>query len=187
MSKSSPGARRRVYLRNKAAGTLPYQRNAEYRKRACENGKRRYAEVRDKFFQEYGGVCACCGETERRFLTMDHGGTDGGILRNNKWRGKEIPGRGTGEYYRLKKLGWPQDIGVRILCMNCNFATRYGQTCPHPNGVSGPVGQSAVRPSLRIPAEPTAPMRGGPKPGSEKAFELGRKMLDARRRAIASS
>jgi hypothetical protein len=30
----------------------------------------------------------------------------------------------------LKRQNWPQD-GYRVLCMNCNWATSRGRTCPH--------------------------------------------------------
>jgi hypothetical protein len=33
-------------------------------------------------------------------------------------------------YRDLKKRGWPQE-GYTVLCMNCNFAQRFGHRCPH--------------------------------------------------------
>lgn len=37
---------------------------------------------------------------------------------------------GVGQIYTwLVKQGFP--IGYRVLCMNCNFAKRFGNKCPH--------------------------------------------------------
>lgn len=72
----------------------------------------------------YGGyVCACCGETERAFLTLDHINNDG-----NEHR--KIVGRGDLIYRWLKVNGYPPI--VQVLCMNCNFGKRMnGGICPH--------------------------------------------------------
>ena len=67
-------------------------------------------------------VCACCGEAIYEFLTIDH--INGG---GNKHR-KEI-GSSRKLYRWLKIHGYPE--GFRVLCMNCNFATRYRKPCPH--------------------------------------------------------
>ncbi len=71
----------------------------------------------------YGGKCACCGETELAFLTLDHVGGGGHQER------KKVGGGAT-LLRRLRDAGWPQN-GYRILCMNCNMATAHGRTCPH--------------------------------------------------------
>jgi hypothetical protein len=71
----------------------------------------------------YGGRCACCGEAELAFLSLDH--TKGG---GNKHR-KAIGGNAKLLRY-LRDAGWPTD-GYRVLCMNCQFGTRFGRTCPH--------------------------------------------------------
>lgn len=70
----------------------------------------------------YGGRCECCGETETRFLSLDH--VNGGGTKHRAMLGG---GRKLRQF--LKAEGWPS--GYRILCMNCQFGTRYGQTCPH--------------------------------------------------------
>lgn len=77
----------------------------------------------------YGRVCSCCGESNEAFLTMDHYGDDVGMpkMRSDGYATKI---RGVREYARLKKLGWPT-VGIRVLCMNCNFGTRTGCPCPH--------------------------------------------------------
>lgn len=71
----------------------------------------------------YGGGCACCGEMAYEFLTLDHVNRDGAQHRRTVGSTKQV-------YMDLKRRGWPKD-GYRLLCMNCNFATRYGDPCPH--------------------------------------------------------
>lgn len=76
----------------------------------------------------YGGVCACCGETEAAFLTLDHVGGGGGKHRQT-FRDK---GQNHVQHIRqeLKAAGWPRDK-YRLLCMNCQFGYMHGRTCPH--------------------------------------------------------
>lgn len=73
----------------------------------------------------YGGQCACpgCDVTEPAFLTLDHPNGNGAADR------KEAGGRDA-LIRKLKEQGWPQE-GYRLLCMNCNLATKFGRTCPH--------------------------------------------------------
>jgi hypothetical protein len=73
----------------------------------------------------YGGICVCCGETELRFLTIDHIYEDGAVCRREtNTRG------GTRYYYWVKANGYPDFL--RVLCYNCNLATyRNGGICPH--------------------------------------------------------
>jgi hypothetical protein len=80
-------------------------------------------QLRDEVFSHYSNgqiKCACCGESERAFLTIDH-------IRptNNKHD------HGTNLYRRLKKENFP--LGYQVLCYNCNIAKgQYGH-CPHKN------------------------------------------------------
>ncbi len=77
----------------------------------------------------YGGLrCACCGETEYMFLTLDHINNDGAEDR------VKIAGRrnaaGTHTYKWLKARDYPP--GYQVLCMNCNFGKRMNNgVCPH--------------------------------------------------------
>ena len=74
-------------------------------------------------FSYYGTVCQCCGETDSKFLTIDHINNDGAEARQK--------GEGTGRrlYSKLKRLGYPP--GYQVLCFNCNQAKAYFGTCPH--------------------------------------------------------
>ena len=87
-----------------------------------------WTRIKAELIAAYGGRCVCCEETAPAFLTLDHTNRDG------KQHRAQFGGRGIATakqiYADLKRRGWPQD-GYRLLCMNCNFATRYGQPCPH--------------------------------------------------------
>ena len=103
-------------------GTLVVQTN--------EGNTKRRREVRDLVYRTYGGYrCACCGETERMFLTIDHVANDGAEMRRN---GTHSRG-GTQFYQWLRKRGFP--VGFQVLCMNCNVGKhRNGGVCPHQSG-----------------------------------------------------
>lgn len=87
------------------------------------------AKTRDAVFAAYGGFkCACCGETEPKFLTLDHINNDGG-----EWRKRVLGARthaGYHTYRWLLKNGCPS--GIQVLCMNCQHGKlTNGGVCPH--------------------------------------------------------
>lgn len=64
--------------------------------------------------------CACCGEHEIVFLSMDHIDGSGRDTRKNY----------KGSLYRfLENNNYPE--GFQVLCMNCNFAKGIHTECPH--------------------------------------------------------
>ena len=67
--------------------------------------------------------CSCCGEKTLEFLTLDHSNNDGG-------GGKRKTGTGTTFYWWLKRNNYPQNLGLKILCFNCNLG-RKRNICPH--------------------------------------------------------
>ena len=86
------------------------------------SGKKSRLILRDKVFDAYGGyICACCGETEKAFLTIDH--IDGG---GHKHRTEIGPGR---MYYWLRDNNYPS--GFQVLCMNCQWGKKNCGICPH--------------------------------------------------------
>lgn len=96
---------------------------------ASERGRvskiRRYEALRKAALEAYGGSCACCGESEPDFLTVDHVGGWGAAHR------KEL-GAGAGNILQwLKKAGYPQDGTIQLLCWNCNCAIGVRGSCPH--------------------------------------------------------
>jgi hypothetical protein len=100
--------------------------------RRCEqclkrhSGTDRSRELRAAVMHAYGGesrACACCGEDEPTFLTLDHVNNGGGAHRRAKGN--------QGVYHELRRAGYPP--GFRILCFNCNLARGYYGGCPHEN------------------------------------------------------
>ena len=115
-------------------------------------GKRK--RIREATFAAYGGyVCACCGETERKFLTLDHIHNNGAADRR-KIAGKRSAA-GYTTYQWLARNGFPP--GYQVLCMNCNHGKRMNNgVCPHKTrcndhpstgvGPSGPERSAVVLP-----------------------------------------
>lgn len=70
--------------------------------------------------------CACCGETEVKFLGIDHINGNGSKERKTLRRGD------TATY--LRTSGLPD--GYQVLCHNCNLAKGFYGVCPHQDGVT---------------------------------------------------
>ena len=87
-----------------------YRNRAEWRRRRL-----------DTVLTHYGGKCACCGETEREFLHIDH--VDGG----GKAHRRALGGNRIEAW--LLRHGLPE--GFRVLCANCNLALGRLGFCPH--------------------------------------------------------
>jgi hypothetical protein len=101
------------------------------KKQKCLLAKRYNQKLRTEMIAAYGGKCTCCGESEPRFLTMEHLNSGGNIERR-KFSAK---GRNTGSASamiasRLRREGWPKGI-YTILCWNCNMAKGFEGICPH--------------------------------------------------------
>ncbi len=83
--------------------------------------KKQRDKLRELVFNHYGKECACCGERELKFLSIDHLNGNGAKHRKNihghitKW---------------LVKNNFPK--GFQTLCFNCNWG-RYMNNgiCPH--------------------------------------------------------
>ena len=76
----------------------------------------KYKRERNELFktqvlEHYGPICACCGETHKEFLTVDHVNGEGYIHRKNT----KLPR--SSEW--LARNNFPE--GFQILCMNCNY------------------------------------------------------------------
>lgn len=82
-----------------------------------------HARLKNLMLEHYGKVCACCGESDPRFLTIDH--IEGRSI-------EELKGKSSGYhlYSRLKREGFPG--GFQTLCFNCNHGRWInGGICPH--------------------------------------------------------
>jgi hypothetical protein len=135
------------------------ERGKEYKKKHAEYAKEWRLKNRDKFkatqqkclkkarlevLQHYSGKevpeCACCQENLIEFLQIDHVHNDGaqhrreiGMTQSNadqmQREGRKPVMGGTGFVYWLKKNNYPE--GFQILCANCNYGKKNGDTCPH--------------------------------------------------------
>ena len=83
----------------------------------------RYRKIKDLAYKAYGGYkCACCGEIEKSFLSLDHMNNDGYEHR------KTVQAPGLTLW--LRKNNYP--IGFQVLCMNCQFGRKHNAgVCPH--------------------------------------------------------
>ena len=107
----------------KAAAARWYAKNKE-RERARMKTYR--DSVKQRVYEAYGGaLCKCCGETNVKFLTVDHANNDGAKHR------REIGQRGgIGVYLWLVENDFP--LGFQILCYNCNLGRAHNAgVCPH--------------------------------------------------------
>lgn len=96
----------------------------------------RYKRLKDAVFNAYGGYqCACCGETEPLFLTIDHIEGDGSRHRMEMTpEGQDYrdyrSATGYKTYRWLERNNFP--AGFQVLCSNCNHGRhRNGGICPH--------------------------------------------------------
>ena len=82
----------------------------------------RTRKMREMVIAGYSGACGCCGETETEFLCVDHPDGNGGAERKLGLHSRKL-------YKKLIDGNFPE--GYRILCANCNMATRLSKACPH--------------------------------------------------------
>lgn len=77
--------------------------------------------------QHYGSLCACCGESEIKFLCLDHIDGGGNAHRVEIFGTKNVGGE---KMYRwVRNNNFPD--GFQFLCFNCNCAKHYFGECPH--------------------------------------------------------
>lgn len=100
------------------------------RKRINERVKKSNMSVRDEVYKHYGNICACCGETESKFLSIDHVNNDGAKHRKEIWTSASRRSSGSHLYRWIIKNNYPD--GFQLLCMNCNHGkSRNDGICPH--------------------------------------------------------
>jgi hypothetical protein len=102
-----------------------YKKHPEKR---TEYNKKFRLKLREEVISHYGNCrCACCGETNFGFLTIDHIG--GGGNKHKKRLGLVT----VGFYAWLKRNDYPK--GYRVLCYNCNCGIAFNRgICPHKKG-----------------------------------------------------
>ena len=95
---------------------------SENRDKHNEYNRNRNSRLKLKVFDYYGNKCSCCGETESKFLTIDHVNNDGAAHR------KVI--HGDKIYPHIIKENFPNTF--QILCWNCNLGKMLNKgICPH--------------------------------------------------------
>lgn len=92
----------------------------KHKEKINRSAKAYRAKAKDEVFRHYGGYkCACCGESNRKFLTMDHmvKGTHG------KYERKQL-------CIWIKQHNFPPHF--QVLCYNCNLGRdKNNGVCPH--------------------------------------------------------
>jgi len=120
---SHPAVQKEVRLRHKNKDVASYLE--KHRKRNARSRNKLINEV----FMVLGNACACCGETERSFLCIDHINNDG--AEHRKLRGASAKGRnGVDIYVDVRKEGFPRDR-YQVLCFNCNMSKYRKGKCFH--------------------------------------------------------
>lgn len=79
--------------------------------------------VRDQVLNAYGGQCACCGESHREFLAIDHVNGGGSRERRNGYSSTVQMAQ------KVIRENFPKTY--RLLCHNCNLARGFYGYCPH--------------------------------------------------------
>lgn len=83
-----------------------------------------YYQDKQAAFKAYGNCCQCCGESNERFLTIDH------INNNGSEERQKINSKGGSSFYRwLRQNNYPE--GYQTLCNNCNQGKKFCGRCPH--------------------------------------------------------
>lgn len=113
------------YRKDNATDLASYHQAKHAGKRDIRNtaSKRYYHKLKDECLTAYGAVCACCGESERAFLTFDHKNNDGASHR------KKI---GIGHIFYRWMIDHKFPESIQVLCFNCNTGRHVnGGICPH--------------------------------------------------------
>jgi len=112
-----------------------YARPARERRKRCDRcAERHLRHDRDDYLRRrlrviamYGGSCVCCGQTNRKYLQIDHVNDDGCIERKltKSLKQNRTIEFGKAFYTKLGKSKRRSDL--QLLCANChNAKTRYG-------------------------------------------------------------
>lgn len=107
------------------AARIKRMANPTLRDKSNASGRERARRIKLAVLAVYGNACACCGETEITFLSIDHVDNNGAAHRRDT-------GVSSGhKFYRwLIRNEFPE--GFQTLCMNCQFGKAQNKgVCPH--------------------------------------------------------
>lgn len=91
-----------------------------------EASRKYKAKLFNEFMDHYGHTCTCCGESDKRFLSIEHLQGGGNKHRKTNKRGASVEAL----VKDIRDSGWPPIYTT--LCFNCNFAKwRMRGVCPH--------------------------------------------------------
>ena len=98
---------------------------AAYMKEQTLKHQIRYFALKEKVYSAYGHACACCGEVQSEFLTLDHVNNDGNAHRRSF-------GSSQGENILRWIIANDYPDTMQILCWNCQWGKlKCGGICPH--------------------------------------------------------
>lgn len=108
--------------------------------------KRHSEKIKAEVYLAYGGArCACCGESELSFLTLDHIHNDGAEWRRKTFRRNKGRG-GVSTYHWCKRNNFPPIF--QVLCWNCQWGkVLNGGVCPHQKETCNDYPHAGVGPS----------------------------------------
>jgi hypothetical protein len=121
------GDKYRCYTRQRywdKVNSMTEEEKTVFYRRQADRKKRQNDLMKTAVYEAYGNKCACCGETEMSFLTIDHMDGDGGKHR------REIGSSGDRILHWLVRNKFPR--GFQILCWNCQWGkVKNNGVCPH--------------------------------------------------------
>ncbi len=98
-----------------------------------ERSRQRYFKKRLSILQHYSDstvpFCACCGEKEIKFLSLDHINGGGTKHRQELQKSAIKPAGGSSIVCWIIRNNFPS--GFQVLCHNCNQAKGFYGKCPH--------------------------------------------------------
>jgi hypothetical protein len=98
-------------------------RYAEHKDEICAKRNAYHRRLRQQVLAGYGNRCACCGETNSGFLSLDH--VNGGGRKH-----RQELGSAPMVWLAAIKAGFPAEY--QVLCYNCNLGRQFnGGKCPH--------------------------------------------------------
>lgn len=95
------------------------------KQRVSKQHKERRDNIKYLIFEHYGNACACCNESHKEFLTIDHINNDGALFRKNN------PNKRSNAAFYKSIIDSNFPTNLQLLCWNCNCAKQFHNICPH--------------------------------------------------------